>query len=98
ATDDTALVVDVELPTVDIPGASPTLRHKLEDDLGEALGSLGVVTGGGMSASRMDVSLRIHRARDLDKALTKVRAVLERAGAPEGTTIRSSDKRSWPLH
>jgi hypothetical protein len=68
------------------PGMYPNERHAIEDELEEALGELGDITGGGTTVdlSECDISLDV---TDIQTALPIIREVLQRLQVPKSTVI-----------
>ncbi len=68
------------------PGMLPADRHAIEDELEEALGELGEITGGGTAVdlSECDISLDVI---DLEKGLQLLRKVLTRLKVAKSTVI-----------
>jgi hypothetical protein len=80
---------DVFLEIVIPASGSPSERHEIEDELAAALdeAGLGEVSGGGVSASKMNIDIDIEEEDSLPEALTIIRSVLRRHNVPNNTTI-----------
>ena len=68
------------------PGMAPAIRHAIEDELEEALGDRGEITGGGTAVdlSMCDISVEVV---DFATGLRTIREVLQRLEVPESTLI-----------
>jgi hypothetical protein len=73
------------------PGMYPADRHAIEDELEEALGDLGEISGGGTAVdlSECDIAVEV---TDLEAGLRVLREVLRRLEVPESTVILQSDR------
>lgn len=80
------------------PGVPPAKRHAIDDELEEALGETGEVTGGGtmMDMSESDTSLDV---TDVAAAVPILRETLRRLRVPRGTVIvRHDPEEQWPVY